>query len=364
MRIRDFFSLKPPVPSLLTFPSVGLDITDRRVRFLELFGEKGAWEIKQHGEMAVPPGVIVGGQIKRPLEFSAIMQNIKRTYHCAYAHVSLPEEHAYIVHIDIPRVQGDEIRQSIAFQIEEYIPLKPEEVIFDYTILEDNPSHSTLRVLVAAMPREDVESYLHVLENVGITPLSFEIESQAIARAIVPEEQRQETTMLVDIGRLRIGVSIVQNNLVRFTSTIDIGSETFTQALQDTLSITPEEAFKMKNTLPVHSSQKDFYGALEPALERLEDELHKFYVYWHTYHAKDRDGQKVTSMILSGGGSNMNGLDTFLSQKMHVPVNVGNPWVNCCSLETYIPPIPRNKSLGHATVIGLALSHMMNEYTV
>jgi type IV pilus assembly protein PilM len=358
MRIRDFSSQTPPIPSLLTFPSVGLDITDRRVRVLEFFGEKGALKVKRHGEMAVPPGVIVGGQIKRPVEFSAIMQSVKRTYRCGYAHVSLPEERAYIVHMDIPRVQNDEIRQSIAFQIEEYVPLKPENVVFDYTVLEEGPS-DTLQVLVAAMPREDVEGYVNVLEEVGIIPLSFEIESQAIGRAIIPEEKRKEITMLVDIGRLRIGVSVVQDDAVRFTSTIDMGSETFSRALENALTVTPEEALKMKNALPLHPAQKDFYEALLPSLEKLEDELHKFYIYWHTYHAKDKDDQQVSMIMLSGGGANMNGLAPFLSQRLKVPVNVGNPWVNCCSLETYIPPIPHNKSLGYATVIGLALPHMM-----
>lgn len=363
MSICDSLSHMLPVPHALTFPSIGLDITDRRVRVLELFGEKGVLKVKQHGEVAVPPGVIVGGCIKRPLEFSAIMQGVKRTYRCSHAHVSLPEERAYIVHMDIPRVEENEIRQSIAFQIEEYVPLKPEDVIFDYTVLKDHSSASTIRVLVAAMPREDVEGYAQVLEEVGIVPLSFEIESQAIARAIIPENKQRSTVMIVDIGRLRTGVSIVRNNLVRFTSTIDMGSETFSRALESALSVSSEKALEMKNALPLHPAQKDFYEALAPSLEKLEDELHKLSVYWQTYHAKNKNKEErqVSDIILSGGGANMNGLAPFLSRRLNIPVTVGNPWTHCCSLNTYIPPIPHNKSLGYATVIGLALPHMTCE---
>lgn len=358
MSICDSLAQTLPVPRALTFPSVGLDITDRRVRVLELSGEKDALRVKRHGEMTIPPGVIVSGHIKRPLEFSAIMQGVKRTYHCTYAHVSLPEERAYIVHMDIPRVEENEIRESITFQIEEYVPLKPENVIFDYTVLDDLSSESTIRVLVAAMPREDVEGYATVLEEVGIVPLSFEIESQAIARAIIPEEKRSAAVMIVDIGRLRTGVSIIHNNLVRFTSTIDMGSETFTRALKAALSVSSEEVLEMKNALPLHPAQKDFYEALLPSLEHLEDELHKLYIYWHTYHAKHKDEQRISDILLSGGGANMNGLAPFLSHRLKVPISVGNPWTNCCSLDMYIPPIPHNKSLGYATVIGLALPHM------
>lgn len=346
------------VPRMLTFPLVGIDITDRRVRVLEFVAEKRELRVKQFGEVAIPPGVIVSGHIKRPLEFSAIMQGVKRTYRCSHAHVSLPEERAYIVHMDIPRVEEDEIRQSITFQIEEYVPLKPEDVIFDYTILDDASSDATIRVLVAAMPRGDVEAYASVLEEVDIIPLSFEIESQAIARALIPKDKQSTATMIVDIGRLRTGVSIAHNNLVRFTSTIDMGGETFTRALETALSISSEEAQKMKNTSLLHSANTDFYDALESPLKRLEEELYKLHVYWHTYHAKDKNGQQVSNIILSGGGANMNGLSVFLSHRLKVPVSVGNPWTHCCSFDSYIPPIPYNKSLGYATAIGLALPHM------
>jgi Tfp pilus assembly PilM family ATPase len=110
------------VPRMLLFSGVGLDITDRRVRVLELQLKERNTRVEKYGEMPVPPGVIVGGAIKQPLEFSTVLQSLSLSHDISSAQVSLPEEHAYIVHMDIPHVEDDEIREVIMAQLVEFGP--------------------------------------------------------------------------------------------------------------------------------------------------------------------------------------------------------------------------------------------------
>jgi type IV pilus assembly protein PilM len=161
--------------------------------------------------------------------------------------------------------------------------------------------------------------------------------------------------MIIDVGRLRIGVSVVRGGIVRFTSTIDMGSDSFTRALMTGFGISEEDAEHMKNERALMGGGDDFFDILRPSIERLSDEVAKLYEYWHTYHAGRTGETPVQHIIVSGGGANLLGLAEYLSAKIHVPASVGNPWKNVNDFNQYIPPIPLKKALGYATVIGLAL---------
>ena len=344
-----------PVPRFLSMPTIGLDITDRRVRFLELEGSYGAMKVKRFGEVPVAPGIIISGSIKKPLEFAAILQGLKRKQGFEFVRVSLPEERAYIVHMDIPYAEEINPRDAVAFQLEEYVPLKPDQVVFDYIPLSDGgDSSSTMHVLASVMPKEDVQVYLNVLSQVGMMPVALHIEGQAMARALIAEDDTR-THMIVDIGRLRTGVSVVRGGVVRFTSTVDVGSDIFSRAIMDTFGIDEQRAVDMKNTRVLTGHSDDFYNALSPALERLVDEIFKLYEYWHMYQASRTGETTIQHVLLTGGGANLQGLETYFARKIRVLISVGNPWKNVNTFDAYIPPIPLHDALGYATVIGLAL---------
>jgi type IV pilus assembly protein PilM len=275
--------------------------------------------------------------------------------------VSLPEEHAYIVHMDIPHVEDDEIREVIMAQLEEFVPLKADNVVFDYTRLDKEGSEGSLSVLVAAMPKDVIDVYIDVLESAGITPLSFEIESQAMARAIVPREKARTTCMIVDIGGTHTGVSVVEGGVVSFTSTIDMGSEAFTNAIVSKLGLSEKEAEEKKNTCTVGGGDVVFTDAIYEPLERLSEGVEKLCAYWGSYHLGKKE-HPISEIFLCGGGANLSGLAPYLGRRVGRKVSVANPWVNVCDFNKYVPPIPRNKALGYATAIGLAIPEHLSEH--
>ncbi len=343
------------IPRMLSFTGVGLDITDRRVRVLGLESQEHGMRVEKYGEVPVPPGVIVAGTIKRPLEFSAVLQSLARAHGITYARVSLPEERAYIVHMGIPRVEEEEVREIIMTQLEEYVPLKPEEAVFDYFLTDNGKGGETMTVLVAVMPKDVIDVYVDVLESVGITPLSFEIESQAIARAVIPRDTMCTTNMIVDIGGMRTGVSVVTDGVVRFTSTLDMGSESFTEVIMTEFHISEKEAREKKNIHAVGGSDTAFTQAIRQPLETLSEELNKLCMYWRSYHIEKKNEHSIESIFLCGGGANLSGLAPYIERTIGIPVAVANPWINVCDFDEYVPPIPRNEAFGYATAIGLAL---------
>ena len=343
-----------PSPAFLTMPSVGLDISDRRVRFLEFAEGKNGLTIKRFGEMKIPPGVIISGSIQKLDELRKVLSDLRKKYNLEFVKVSLPEERAYLVKMEVPNVSESELRDGIAFQLEEHVPIRADEAIFDYQIIRKDKKNT--EVLVSVFAEKEVRGYVDMFDGTGMTPVSFEIEAQAITRAVVPFDNK-DACMIVDIGRTRTGVSILNDGVVRFTSTIDVGSETITNAIEKNFSVTPEEAEKIKNERKISKSaaDKEFFLAVISTLSILQDEINKLYIYWHTYRQEGKNKKRIKKLILCGGGANLKGLEDYLSASLRMPVDVANPWINVNSFDNYIPQIPSNEALGYAAVIGLAL---------
>ena len=65
---------------------------------------------------------------------------------------------------------------------------------------------------------------------------------------------------------------------------------------------------------------------------------------------------------MCGRGANLKGLLDFISLKLKIPVELGNPWINILPKQLKeVPGLPFAQSLGYATALGLALRGIKKE---
>lgn len=354
MKRSRFYTFFPP-PEFLQMSVVGLDISDASLRFVELVETRKGFTLGRFGYRAIPRGVIESGEIKKVADFRAILVDIKKQHNLEFVAVSLPEEKAYLFDVNIPAMKYAEVRGAIELSLEEYIPLKSADAIFDYEIVEE--TESSFRVSVAAMPRVLVDGYLEAFSGTGITPTAFEVEAHSISRSVVPTSVGG-ACMIVDFGKTRTGISIVLDQSVKFTSTILVGGDSVTAAIAKNLNISYEEAEKIKRgeVLPTETDTEKLYLALVSAISILRDEITKHRTYWQT-RTDDVGGKRppVEKIYLCGGDSNLKGFVDSISLGFDVPFELANVFVNVNSLDQYVPEITFGESLGYATAIGLAL---------
>ncbi len=348
-----------PLPHYLSFNSVGFDISDQSIRFVELDRSNGVIGLKKYGEEKIPPGVVSAGKIVNKEKFREVVMNLRKKYGFSTVHVSLPEEQVYLFTVDIPRIDSKEIRQTIELSLEEHIPIVASEALFDYDLVSETPD--TYTVQVQAVPEAIVSAYLAPLEDAGLTVVSLELEAQAIARAIVAPDDNH-TYMVLDFGSTRTGVSFISKGIVSFTTTFDIGGATQTSIIAKHFNINMEEAEKIKRERGLLRSgdDKDLFAVLLNNLSILRDEINKHYIFWHTH--PDEHGQskpRVEKILLCGQSSNLAGFAEYLSASLKTPVVQIDAWTNIRNSSDYIPDIPKDQSLGYVTAIGLALSSFL-----
>ncbi|OGI67804.1 hypothetical protein A2738_03330 [Candidatus Nomurabacteria bacterium RIFCSPHIGHO2_01_FULL_42_15] len=355
-----FFNRFFPVPFFVSMPSFGLDIGDESLKYIELIHTKDGIRIGRHGEKSIPPGIIESGKIKNPKKMEEILLSLKKEVGIKSVRVSLPEEQVYLFELRLEKAGLTSIRESIELALEEHVPIQAPEAIFDYELL--NQDAQSLELQVATIPKNVIESYLTIFKNAQIRVRSFELEAQAIARAVVKTNDRG-TYMIVDFGKTRTGIFIISRGVVMFTSTLDVGGVMLNGMIAKNFKISYEEAEKMKRKygLERNAPNKELFSVLLNSVSVLRDEIMKHFLYWHTHvDAEGKSNPPIDKIILCGGDSNLIGLADYFSITTKSPVEMSNVWVNISDTEKYIPEINFKQALSFAAALGLALRDFEN----
>ncbi len=335
-------------------PATGLDLSDRSLKFVTFRHNHGQRRLHQFGQVEIPLDVVQSGQIKDKPALVKILQDLKAKWQLEHVIMALPEEHAYIVRMPLPLVPPSEQRESIELQLEEHVPLKASEAIFDYEPVAGKKNAA----IVSVFPANLVQDYEEVLLEAGLLPLAGEIEAQAIAHAVVPATER-ETVLVVDFGKTRTGFFIVRERQVLFTSTTrQLGGDLITLAISKNLNLPTEQAetLKLKQGLLSGNEQELLAVALVPALSALCDEIKKIDNYWNRHLEAAGAGEgRIARVILCGGEATLPGLVEYLSNRLSLPVALAQVWTNALDSEANVPELPHRQSLRYATAIGLAL---------
>jgi hypothetical protein len=308
-----------PIPKFLNPEYSGVSVSDTSIRFFQ-FEKKGTGlVVRKYLERNLPLGAIVSGHIHNTDEVIAVLKDIRKEIKTPYVRASLPEEKAYLFKTTIPLVSSNDIRNNIEFKLEENVPLPANTLTFDFAVVdpkEPNKDHFT--VVVSAIPREVIDLYVEVFDSAGFIPYSLEMESQAIARALLKKTERG-TYVIVHCAPKKVGLYIVSHSIVHFTSTVATGvSEQF-----------------------------------DPQAIALE--LKKVIAFWQTSHVSDDTVSKNIEQVFVTGEGFTEDFSGTLGALVKANVTVGNVWTNAFDINQLVPEISFTDSVKYAPAIGLAL---------
>jgi len=344
-----------PTPNYLAMNSCAIDISDCSIKYGELIPTSFGIRLGEYGYFNIPEGIIVSGKIQNEKELIKIFTDLKKRIGLEFIRVSLPEEQTYLFTLSLPSLGVDDIKESISLQIEEYVPLPATDIVFDFNVIKKDEDEIVVEVV--AINKATVLSYLSVFEQSGLTPLSFEVEAQAIARAVIPKGDNS-TIMIVDFGNNRTGISVACNERVFLTTTLDMGGYNLTNMIAKNFSISFEDAEKLKKSYGLMENKNidDIFPIILNGVSVLKDEINKQSDYWKNHNLTSLKEKEINHIILCGGDANLSGLASYLETSMNIKVVNANTWVNISGMEESVPSISFEESLSYATVLGLALA--------
>ncbi len=332
--------------------SVGIDISPHAIRMIEI-PDRPIRKVGKYAEatLSAPFGLTPEEQ----KEAKEILTKWKKEYKLEYIKASLPEDKAYLFETEVEFGNEATMRNAIEFLLEENVPLKGGDSVFDFRLIGDTTKEGRVKVAVTVLPSEVVNSYLSFFHECGLVPLSFLIEAQGLSRSVVGREDLG-TYLIANIHTTKAAIFIISRGSVQFTSTVPVGSLDFTKALQKQFLVSPEEAQKIKETKGyTRSEDSETLAALMSTASVFRQEIEKVYIYWNKHRVSVDETEKIQKVILSGREALTVGFKEYLNQTLKVPTEIGNVWLNLASFEDYVPPLPLSIALKYGTAIGLAL---------
>lgn len=351
----------PPPPALRP-PSLGVDISESSIKYIGLRRNRSGFSelsLADWGEIEIGPDIVSRGEIKDVPRLAAALNEIAKKTGVEHFRLSLPEERVYLFETEIDQeTEMDDIRELLEFRLEENVPLSPKDAYFDYQLYHAGDK-GPLVASVAVCPKAVSDSYYEACRAAAITPMSFEVESQAIARAVLPTADKG-TKLLVDFGKTRTGIGIVHQSILSYTSTVDIGGNELSASLRRQFGDKDEsELTRLKNEqglVRTAATSMSPSEALLPVVSAVRDEIQTHVQYWNDKHSSSRP---IEEIVVSGGTANLRGLTEYFHEALGITTTVADVWQNVCDAKLSTPPIDRRHSYSYATAIGLALASFM-----
>ncbi|MCA9364594.1 MAG: type IV pilus assembly protein PilM [Candidatus Moranbacteria bacterium] len=345
----------------------GLDLGDLSIKAVQIVHGKKRDEIKGYASASLPFGYIQDGEILKSNEVAQVIREMlddaqPKAIRSKQVICSLPETKAFLRIIQIPKMDLEEAKEAVRWEMEANIPLTADEVYYDWQIVSNSikEDKGKMNVLLVAVARKTVEQIVDVLEKADLEVVGLEIESMAQSRSLINSQNKEETVMVVDIGDRRTGILIVANGVPVFTSSIAQSGQSLTDAIAKSFNMSNEEAEKTKIEHGIGSSTKGdpLFQSVKPVLESFVVEMQRSIEFLVSGLEYDNTVDRV---IISGGGANTKGFIPYLAQRMQKTVEIGNPWSKIL-LGSNLPPIARQDAAQYTTAIGLALKELYYDH--
>ncbi len=357
--------------SFNNLPAFGLDFSDRSIKVMQLYRDGKRIKILSSNRREIPAGLLVDGEIK---DADGLVKEIRETLKTASPFpiknketiLSLPESKCFIKVIKMPKLNIDEIEETIRFKAEEYFPLSAEEMYLDWRLLDTaecpvNSKGDCTDILVAVAPKNIVESYLELMDKSGLVPVVFEAESVATARALLNNEVYSTGSILIiDLGNDRTSFIFYKNPTLRFTQSIPISGEKFTLAIARGFKISFQKAEKLKYEMGLSQDSQageKVYELLLPLAGDLVSSIRKSIDYYNDYFGiSSKEDFKI---VICGGGANLRSIDSYLSRVLGKSVELANPWREISSNKITGKGLSaRGRALFYTTALGLSLYNL------
>ncbi len=334
--------------------AVGLDISDYSIEMLALNAER---HVLAYERRVLAEGIIINGTIQKKEILkdivSALLALVQkfRTRNTQFSlAVNVPESRIFLHTLEADaRLAGTELEEYLRDEAAKIVPLEKSDLIGSFAIVQS--SSAANRILYAVTNKDCIREIQGLFEELGVPAPILDLETAALARALLPPGPLAKAAALVDGGAEITAISIIETPpLAVFSAIHPEGGSHLTHAIKDALHISFEEAEKMKHAFGLSrdtakkadASVVDSVSSLTRAhVERILQSIEEA-VRMH----------EAGEIIIAGGLALLPGVIPFASGYLKRLVTPGNPLRNIMQSEVLGKERP---SLLYATVIGLAL---------
>jgi len=318
-------------PSFSSKSIVGLDVGSSSIKAVELAvkSRSKGFELAHLGIAQVPPEAIVQGAF---LNSSAITEAIAEAIESAkiktkYVAAAVCGHSVIVKKVSLPQMTRDELEEQIRWEAEQYIPFDVNEVNLDFQILDTSEGEGQMDVLLVAAKKDLIDDYVQVISEAGLTPVAVDVAAFAVENAFEANYDLagDEVVALVNIGAQVVNINVMANGVPCFTRDITTAGNQYTEEIQKALSISFEEAERIKLGGQGTDSQDVVPQEVEQAMQSVTETVIGEISRSLDFYAATTADSRISKVFLSGGAAKVTGFEAAFHERTGLSVETLNP---------------------------------------
>ncbi len=274
--------------------------------------------------------------------------------------LSVSGQSVFSRYVKLPAVDSEKIYNMVRYEAQQNVPFPIEEVEWDYQIL--NRSAEEIEVLLVAIKKEILTEIIDAVTRAGLPVEVVDVAPMAVFNTVRKNYPDLEgCTLVLDMGARSTNLIFIDQGKV-FSRSIPVAGNAITQQIMKEFELDFDQAEQLK----LENAVVSFGGAFEPLEDEVQEKVSKcvrgVMTRMHmeitrsiNFYRGQQAGNAPAQILLSGGTAIIPHADTFLAEKLEIPVDYLNPFLGVTVSEQI--PSDRIEADAHklSEVVGLAL---------
>lgn len=305
----------------------GVDIGSHAIKICKLQKSGNSYKVVAAGSASIPSGVVEDGVLHEPdivaKAISILLKNLK--IKDKKIGISISGYSVIVKKINLEIMDDEALAEYIKAEAEQYIPFDIDEVYLDFQKLPaQKEGAERMSVMLVAAKKEVVNDYLEMLEQIKLKTVLVDVDGFALENIWETTREQMKNVALIDIGATKMNINIISDGISVLARDVVVGSGQLTEQLANALGIEHEMAEKIKlGLVPLDESTS----------QKVSSIFNKVCTQWileikkaiDLYRANNPD-KSLACLVLSGGGSKVNGLLEYLHRETGLEVTQFNPF--------------------------------------
>ena len=303
---------------------ISFDIGSNTIKIVEGRYSKNKLQVYRMMDMPTPDGAVEDGRIINERELSEALKSFLKTNNVKIKEGTCTTNSSSIIsrEISIPvDIEADEMDTVIEYEVEQFLPIKLDDYIIQYTILDKvaDTEGPKLKVNVVSFPKVIAKGYFDLLTSLELTPYVLDVNFNALNKITSYSQITMGGTVaFVDMGATSINVTIFNGGKIDFTRIIKYGGDNIDYALSIKLDMSTKstESEKIEKASLLRINEDDILNVtVEESMSEILGELERILQFYNNQSA----GSTIESLVIYGGTSNIEGIDQYMERKLNIP---------------------------------------------
>lgn len=353
--------------------AVGIDIGSSSIKVVQLKKRNGKAVLETYGVLSLGPyakqevGTVTNLQVE---DLSQALLDVMKESNVTTKSgiISIPSLSSLIFTITLPsnKFKEEELGGIIEIESRKYIPVPISEITLDWSIIPDEidslsenevgevntiSADKKIEVLVIAIHNDTLIKFQEILKKTELISDSFEMEIFSTIRSSFDHDLAP--ILLVDFGASKVKVSIIEAGIIRVFHVVNRGSSDITRNISQALSITFDEAEKLKRSVGIDMNMDQKVATIiEASVNYIFSDINSIVLAYEKKYNKN-----ISKVVLIGGGSLLKGFNKKAKENFHTEVISSNPFLKT-EAPAFLEPVLEVSGPEFSVAVGLALRQL------